>query len=269
MDNGTEAAPLDQTIAAALSELGVPHSPCRSTSFLIQDGYCTGQRFLFDGIEAIWLIAENVVRFYDEQGRLLKCVDVGLSKEERRDRHPLSSMPSALEPLKHPETDLPNEIDIRWPKVSGDLRGRMPACPLRADRGCAECQWPSSKRQEGWEGYSAVNCHPQSKRPRPADEECSSTRTGTRRGNIMDMGTEADSLHQTIAEALSKLGLPELPCRSTSFLVQDGYCTGQRFLFDGIEAIWLIAENVVRFYDENGRMLKSVGVGPVEQGKAA
>ena len=44
MDNGTEAAPLDQTIAAVLSELGVPHSPCRSTLFLVQDGYCTGQR---------------------------------------------------------------------------------------------------------------------------------------------------------------------------------------------------------------------------------
>ena len=76
MDNGTEAAPLHQTIAAALSELGVPHSPCRSTSFLIQDGYCTGQRFLFDGIEAIWLIAENAVHICDENGRVLKSVGV-------------------------------------------------------------------------------------------------------------------------------------------------------------------------------------------------
>ena len=49
----------------------------------------------------------------------------------------------------------------------------------------------------------------------------------------------------------------------------DRYCTGQRFLFDGIEATWLIAEEVVRFYDENGRMLKSVEVGTVEQDKAA
>ena len=46
-------------------------------------------------------------------------------------------------------------------------------------------------------------------------------------------------------------------------------CGGQRFLFDGIEAIWLIAEKVVRFYDENGRMLKSVGLGTAEQDKAA
>ena len=85
----------------------------------------------------------------------------------------------------------------------------------------------------------------------------------------MDTGTEAAPLHQTIAEAMSELGLPELPCRSTSFLVRDGYCTGQRFRFDGIEAIWLIAEYFVRFYDENGRMLKSVGVGTSQQDKAA
>jgi hypothetical protein len=85
----------------------------------------------------------------------------------------------------------------------------------------------------------------------------------------MDNGTEAAPLHQTIAAALSELGLPEQPCRSTSFLIQNGYCTGQRFLFDGIEAIWLIAENTIQFYDENGRLLKSVSVGTVEDRKAA
>ena len=85
----------------------------------------------------------------------------------------------------------------------------------------------------------------------------------------MDNGTEASPLHQRIAAALSELGLPELPCRGTTMLIQDGYCTGQRFLFDGIEAIWLIAENVVRFYDEQGRLLKSVGARRVGLDKAA
>ena len=83
MDNSTEAAPLDQTIAAALSELGVPHSPCRSTSFLIQDGYCTGQRFQFDGMEAIWLIAEDAVHICDENGRVLKSVGVGMVEHRK------------------------------------------------------------------------------------------------------------------------------------------------------------------------------------------
>ena len=85
----------------------------------------------------------------------------------------------------------------------------------------------------------------------------------------MEDASEPAQLHQTFAEALSELGLPELQCRSTSFLIQDGYCTGQRFLFDGIEALWLTAEDVVHFYDENGGILKGVGVGTVERRKAA
>lgn len=53
---------------------------------------------------------------------------------------------------------------------------------------------------------------------------------------------------------------PDLLCRSTTFLTWDGHGAGQRFLFDGIQAVWLIAENVVPFYGENGRMLRSVEV---------
>jgi len=86
--------------------------------------------------------------------------------------------------------------------------------------------------------------------PDPALDETSS----------MDNGSESDGLHQTIATALAELGKPELPCLSTRFLIRDGYCAGRRFLFEGIQAIWLIAENVVRLYDHDGRMLKSVAV---------
>lgn len=76
-------------------------------------------------------------------------------------------------------------------------------------------------------------------------------------------------LHRTIAAALAELGMPELPCRSTMVLIRDGYCVGQRFVFDGIQAIWMTAEDIVRFYDENGRILKSVQVGTVKHERAA
>ncbi|MFC1596703.1 hypothetical protein ACFL5Q_02040 [Planctomycetota bacterium] len=81
----------------------------------------------------------------------------------------------------------------------------------------------------------------------------------------MDDGTESDLLHQTIAAGLSELGMPDLPCRSTTFLIHDGHCVGRRFLFDGVQAVWLIAENVVQFYGGNGRVLKSVEVGTAER----
>ena len=85
----------------------------------------------------------------------------------------------------------------------------------------------------------------------------------------MDNAPEPTPLHQAIAARLSELGMPDLICCSTTFLVRDGHCAGQRFLFDGVQAVWLIAENVIQFYDENGRMLTSMEVGAAEHQRAA
>jgi hypothetical protein len=37
---------------------------------------------LFEGIQAVWLISENVVQFCDESGRMLTSVEVGAAKRE-------------------------------------------------------------------------------------------------------------------------------------------------------------------------------------------
>ena len=81
----------------------------------------------------------------------------------------------------------------------------------------------------------------------------------------MDNRDNLTPVHDTIALGLGKLGMPDLCCHSTTFLIRDGYCVGRRFLFEGIQAVWLIAENVVRFYDESGRMLKSLEPGAPER----
>ena len=82
MDNAPEPTPLHQAIAAGLSELGMPDLVCRRTTFLIRDGHCVGQRFLFEGIQAVWLIAENLIQFYDENGRMLRSVKVKVARRE-------------------------------------------------------------------------------------------------------------------------------------------------------------------------------------------
>lgn len=82
MDSAPEPAPLHLVIATGLSELGMPDLVCRSTTYLIRDGHCVGERFLFEGIQAVWLIAENVVQFYDESGRILKSVQVVAARRE-------------------------------------------------------------------------------------------------------------------------------------------------------------------------------------------
>ena len=82
MDNVREPGPLHQAISAGLSDLGMPDPACHSTTFLIRGGHCFGRRFFFDGIQAIWLITENVVQFYNESGELLKTVDIGTAEQE-------------------------------------------------------------------------------------------------------------------------------------------------------------------------------------------
>ena len=82
MDNAPEPTPLHQAIAAGLYELGMPGLTSRSTTFLVRDGHCVGQRFLFDELQAVWLIAENVIQFYDENGRMLRSVKVKVARRE-------------------------------------------------------------------------------------------------------------------------------------------------------------------------------------------
>ena len=83
MEGAPEPTPLHPAIAAGLSELGMPDLVCRSTTFLVRDGHCAGQRFLFDGVQAVWLIAEDVVQFQDDEGRILRSVKVEAARGEK------------------------------------------------------------------------------------------------------------------------------------------------------------------------------------------
>jgi hypothetical protein len=85
----------------------------------------------------------------------------------------------------------------------------------------------------------------------------------------MDSSDPSTSVHGTIASGLECIGMPDLPCRHTTFLIRDGHGIGRRFVFEGIQAVWLMEENAVRFYDEEGRMLKRLEVGAAERNEAA
>ena len=54
------------------------------TVVLIRDGRYVGNRFPFDGIEAVWLMAESVIRFNADDGALLETVEVGEEPSIRR-----------------------------------------------------------------------------------------------------------------------------------------------------------------------------------------
>ena len=77
MLNGTQFSSLRPILLETLSELGVSDPVINKTVVLLRDGYFAGYRFPVDGIQVVWLMAEGVVRFYADDGSLLKTLEVG------------------------------------------------------------------------------------------------------------------------------------------------------------------------------------------------
>jgi hypothetical protein len=83
MSDGNQFTLARQVVLDGVCGLGISDPAIYRTAFLIRDGYCVGQRLFFDGIQAIWLTAENVVRFYADDGDILKTVEIGQEPSEK------------------------------------------------------------------------------------------------------------------------------------------------------------------------------------------
>ena len=77
-------ASIRQAVIDAAAELGVSEAVISRTVILTRDGHYAGYRFLFDGIQAVWLMDENVIRFHAGDGALLKTVTVGQEPSTRK-----------------------------------------------------------------------------------------------------------------------------------------------------------------------------------------
>lgn len=77
-------ASIRQIVIDAASELGVSDAVISKTVILVRDGHYVGRSFLFDGIQAVWLIDEDVICFRADDGSLLKTVDVGQEPSTRK-----------------------------------------------------------------------------------------------------------------------------------------------------------------------------------------
>jgi hypothetical protein len=67
-----------------LSDLGVSDPVINKTVVLLRDGYFAGYRFPVENIMVVWLLAEGVVRFYADDGSLLKTLEVGPGLGEKK-----------------------------------------------------------------------------------------------------------------------------------------------------------------------------------------
>lgn len=60
------------TIRHTLNEIGADESTHLQETILIRDGQYCGRRFLLDGLEAIWFVEEQQIKYYGRDGRVVK-----------------------------------------------------------------------------------------------------------------------------------------------------------------------------------------------------
>ena len=75
-------------------------------------------------------------------------------------------------------------------------------------------------------------------------------------------------IHDLMAATLSELGLPAPTNFIQTMLMKDRYFVGWKFHYDGGYAIWLADGSTIEFYDERGKLLKTVALED-ERGAAA
>ncbi len=68
-----------------------------------------------------------------------------------------------------------------------------------------------------------------------------------------------NSVENTVIAALTEMGIsPDtLPC---TFSLSEGRLVAQKFFYEGGYAVWAAGSGTLRFYDDNGKLLRSVGV---------
>ena len=76
------------------------------------------------------------------------------------------------------------------------------------------------------------------------------------------------SIHDLVAATLSELGLPAPTNIIQTMLMNDGYFVGWKFRYDGGHAVLHAGGKTIEFYDEQGTLLKTVGLED-ERGAAA
>ena len=65
---------MEDVVTATLREMGLCATPMHTA--LIQDGYFVGHKYRFEGGYAVWLIEENAIEVYDDEGKMLKTVSL-------------------------------------------------------------------------------------------------------------------------------------------------------------------------------------------------
>jgi hypothetical protein len=83
----------------------------------------------------------------------------------------------------------------------------------------------------------------------------------------MEPSTESirDLVHRTVQD----LGLVTVQPLGESLLTLAGYYVGREFRFDGVRAVWIASLGQIKFYGDEGQLLRVLDVGQADGMRAA
>ena len=87
MDQVQVLAQIRSIIQEKLNRLGSLADTVPGEAILIRDGFFCGRRFYSDGLEAVWFIEENQIKFYERDGGILEVLEI--TPESLRAANPL------------------------------------------------------------------------------------------------------------------------------------------------------------------------------------
>ena len=64
-------------VRRTLEELGISNAQPTGESLLTLDGYYVGREFKFAGARAVWLVSQGEIKFFGDDGAVLRVVEVG------------------------------------------------------------------------------------------------------------------------------------------------------------------------------------------------
>jgi hypothetical protein len=83
------------------------------------------------------------------------------------------------------------------------------------------------------------------------------------------METTTEAIRSLILRTLDELGRGTAQPTGETLLTLAGYYVGREFRFAGVRAVWMASQGEIKFYDDEGGLLRSVSIGRTADSKAA
>jgi hypothetical protein len=78
-----------------------------------------------------------------------------------------------------------------------------------------------------------------------------------------------ESIRDLVRRTLQELGQADAQPIGESLLTLAGYYVGREFKFVGVRAVWMASQGQIKFYGDDGRVLRAVEVGEPRRAKVA